>query len=167
MKSATPIIENDLFTIRKLLLIFGIVCFVLGIVTVSIEWRNLGSLLLLASVFLFFGLYFLNGKYKEYEKTYFEYLPKEKVSEMLKHGSFEFTNEKLIYRSKNFCEKINWTELLSYSLVGSKHIVLFRKNKTGNNLIISETEMDKSDFKKVVEFIKERVEKTTYNNVYN
>jgi len=47
----------------KILLITGLLCFVLGIVTVSIECRNLGSLFLLASVLVFIGLYCLNEKY--------------------------------------------------------------------------------------------------------
>jgi hypothetical protein len=128
-------------------------------VAVSVEWRNLGALLLLASVFIFLGLYFLNEKYKEYKSIYQEYLSNDKVAEMLNHGSYEFTNEHLIYRSKKICQKINWSELLSYNLINSKHIVLLRRNKTEQNLIISETEMDKSDFKKVIDFMNEHVKK--------
>ena len=159
-----PIIDNDLFTFRKLLMIFGLFFFVLGIVMVSAEWRNTGSLILLATIFIFLGLYTLNGKYKEYKKIYLEYLPNDKVNDILNHGSFEFTHDHLNFKIKKVINKINWTDILNYKLINSKHVVLFNK-ESEKNLIISETEMDKSDFKKVVEFIEERVEKTTYNTV--
>ena len=161
-----PIIDNDIFTFRWLLLISGLLCFVLGVVLVSIEWRNLGSLILLATIFIFLGLYAINGKYKEYKKIYFQYLPNDKANDILNHASFEFTHDYLNFRIRKVSQKINWTDILNYKLINTKHIVLFNK-ESEKNLIISETEMDKSDFKKVVEFIKEKVEKTTYNNVYN
>lgn len=154
MKSKTLIIENDLFTIRKLLLLSGIVCFVLGVVAVSIEWRNLGSLILLAAILIFFNLYWRNEKYKDYRKLYQEHLPKEKVLEMLNYGAFEFTEKHLIYKSKNKSERINWTDFSSFELIDLKHIIIKRKEKSESNLIISETEMDKSDFEKVIELIK-------------
>jgi len=154
MKSVTPIIENDLFMIRKLLLIIGIVCFVLGIIAISIDWRNFGSLILLAAILIFFNLYWKNEKYKDYKKIYLEHLPSKKVLEMLHYGSFEFTDKHLIYKSKNKSERINWTDLSSFKLIDSKHILIKRKEKSESNLIISETEMDKSDFKKVIELIK-------------
>ena len=154
MKSVTPIIENDLFTIRKLLLIVGIICFALGFLAVTFEWRNLGSLLLLIAILILFNLYWRNEKYKDYRKLYSEHLPSQKVSEMLNYGTFEFTEKQLIYKSKNKTEKINWTDLSSFKLIDSKHIVIKRKEKSESNLIISETEMDKSDFGKVIKLIK-------------
>ena len=154
MKSTTPIIENDLFTIRKFLLISGIVCFILGILTVSIEWRNIGSLILLVAILIFFNLYWRNEKYKEYKKLYLEHLPNEKVLEMLNYGTFEFTEKHLIYKSKNSTEKISWNDLSSFKLIDSRHIIIKRKEQPESNLIISETEMDKSDFEKVIELIK-------------
>ena len=158
-KIEMPIIHHDLFTILKFLLISGLVCLVTGIVAVSIDWKNLGALLLLTSVLIFLGLYFLNEKYKKYKIIYQENLSNDRVAEILNHGSYEFTNEHLIYRSKKICQKINWSEFISYKLINSKHIVLLRRSKTEQNLIISETEMDKSDFKKVIEFINENVKK--------
>lgn len=154
MKSAKLIIENDLFTIRKLLFTAGIVCLVFGVVAVSIEWRNLGSLILLTAILIFFNLYWRNEKYKDYKKLYLEYLSSEKVSEMLNHGTFEFTDKFLIYKSKKNFEKINWNDLSCFKLIDSKHIVINRKEKSESNLIISETEMDKSDFGKITELIK-------------
>lgn len=135
-------------------MVIGIVCFALGIVAVTFKWKNIGSLILLASVLTFAYLYWLNEKYKEYRKVYFEHLPSEKVSEMLNYGTFEFTEKQLIYKSKNFTERINWTDLSCFKLIDSKHIVIKRKEKSKSNLIISETEMDKSDFGKVTELIK-------------
>ena len=154
MKTVTPIIKNDLFTIRKLLLIVSIICFALGIVAVTFQWKNIGSLILLASVLTFAYLYWLNEKYKGYRKLYSEHLHNEKVSEMLNYGAFEFTDKQLIYKCKNKTEKINWTDLSSFKLIDSKHIVINRKEKSESNLIISETEMGKSDFRKVIELIK-------------
>lgn len=151
-----PIIDNDLFTFRKLLMIFGLVCFVLGIIMVSAEWKNLGGLILLATIFIFLGLYILNGKYKGYKKLYLRFLSKDKVNDILNHGSFEFTHDHLIFKIKKVSNKINWTDILKYKLINSKHVVLFNK-ESEKNLIISDTEMDRSDFKKVVEFIKVKV----------
>jgi hypothetical protein len=162
-----PIIDNDIFTIRKLLFIIGLICFITGIISVSLDWRHFGSLLILGAILAFGMLYWINDKYREYKKIYFKYLPKEKALKMLHYGSFQFTDDCLIYRNKNIIQKINWTELLSYNLIDSVHIVLLRRNENEHNLIISETEMDKSDFQKVIGFIKERVKKTTYNTVYN
>ena len=159
MKLTTPVIENDLFTIRKLLLINGIISFVLGVIAVSLDWKNAGSLILLVAVLIFYNLYWRNEKYKEYKKLYFEYLPSEKATEMLNYGSFEITDQHLIYKSKTTSENINWTDLLSYKLIDSKHILI--KREIGTNLIISETEMDKSDFKIITELIKERVKKSS------
>ena len=88
-----------------------------------------------------------------------KYIPEDKGLEMLNYGSYKFTNEHLIYNNKNINQEIRWAEILSYKLVDSKHIVLFRKNKIEDTLIISETEMDKSDFIKVLNFIKERVKR--------
>ncbi|EWH10944.1 hypothetical protein KLA_16085 [Cellulophaga geojensis KL-A] len=163
----TPIIDNDIFSIRKLLFIIGSICFIAGVVSVSLDWRNFGSLLILGAILAFGMLYWINDKYKEYKKVYFKYLPKEKALEMLHYGSFKFTNDCLIYSNKNILQEINWTEILSYNLIDSVHIILLGRNDKEHNFIISETEMDKSDFQKVLEFIKERVKKTTYNTVYN
>lgn len=160
MNSKLPIIEHDLFIIRKLLIIIGIIAFILGVISVSYKWMNLGSLLLLASTLLFFRFYLINEKYKQYKKIYSEYLPENKIADVLNHGSFEFTNEFLNYNIKKDIQKINWTDFLNYQLVNSKHIVLFNKDSE-KNLIISETQIDKSDFLKIVRFIKEKVEKAT------
>lgn len=154
MKTIAPIIENDLFIIRKLLLIAGIICFVLGVLAVTFEWRNLGSLLLLVAIFILFNLYWKNEKYKDYRKLYAEHLPNEKVSEMLNYGTFKFTEKQLIFKTKTKTQKINWTDLSSFKLIDSKHIVIKRKEKSESNLIISETEMDKSNFGKVIKLIK-------------
>ena len=151
-----PIIDHDLFTCRKLLFISGIICLTSAIVLLSLQWGSLGSLLLLASIFLFFRAYFMNEKYKAYKKVYIEYLPDDKAKDILNHGSFEFTFEYLNYRNKKDSQKISWNEFLNYKLINTKHIVLFNK-EVGKNLIISETEMDKSDFIKVVQFIKEQI----------
>lgn len=159
-----PIIHHDIFTILKLLFISGFLCLVSGIVAVSVEWKNLGALLLLAAIFIFLRFYLINEKYKEYKSIYLEYVSHEKAKEMLNHGSFEFTNEYLIYRANCICQKISWTELLSYKLINSKHLVLFRKTKTQDNLIISETEMDTSDFNKAVEFISKRVKESNFQH---
>lgn len=73
---------------------------------------------------------------------------------MLNYGAFEFTEKHLIYKSKNKSERINWTDFSSFELIDLKHIIIKRKEKSESNLIISETEMDKSDFEKVIELIK-------------
>jgi hypothetical protein len=164
VNSKLPIIDHDIFIIRKLLLIIGIISFVLGVISVSYQWMNLGSLLLLASTLFLFKVYLINEKYKQYKKIYSEYLPENKVADLLNHGSFEFTNEFLNYNTKKDIQKINWSDFFNYQLVNSKHIVLFNKDSK-KNLIISETEMDKFDFLKIVGFIKEKVEKNTQSIV--
>lgn len=156
MKSKTPTIDHDLFTIRKLLLISGFICLTAAIIIISLQGNGFGSLLLLATIFSFFGAYFMNEKYKEYKKVYIEYLPEGKAIDILNHGSFEFNFEYLICSIKQDSYKINWTEFVNYKLINKKHIVLFNK-VSEKNLVISETEMDKSDFIEVVEFIKERI----------
>ena len=90
------------------------------------------------------------------KKVYIEFLPSNKATDVLNHGSFEFTYEYLNYKNKKESHKINWAEFLNYKLINEKHIVLLNK-VSEKNLIISETEMDKSGFIKVVEFIKERI----------
>lgn len=158
MNSKQLMIEHDLFTIRKLLMIIGMLCLIFGIISVSYDFRDLGSMILLASILLFFGAYLMNEKYKQYKKVYLGYLPENKVFDILNHGSFELTDEFLIYRNKSNIHKINWTDILNFQLVNSKHIVLFSKDSE-KNLIISETEMDKLDFKKTIEFVKQKVRK--------
>jgi len=165
MKSSIPIIEHDVFTIRKLLLIIGVITFVLGSLAVALKWRSAGSLLLLTSTFVIFGYYILNKRYKAYREIYLEYIPDHNVNDMLHHGSFEFTHEYLNYKIKKKSQKIHWTEISSYKLVNSQHMVLFHKDAK-KNIIISETEMDSSDFKIAIEFIKKRVEKITFNIPY-
>ncbi len=160
-----PIIDHDVFTIRKLLLIIGVIAFVLGSLAIAMKWRSAGSLLLLTSTFVFFGYYLLNKRYKAYREIYLEYIPDHNVNDMLHHGSFECTNAYLNYKNKKVNQKIHWTEISSYKLIKSQHIVLFHKDAKKNS-IISETEMDALDFKVVIDFIKQRVKKTTYNRPY-
>jgi len=155
VKSKTLIIENHLFPIRKLLLLSGIVCFILGVLTVSIEWRNTGSLIVITAFLIFFNLYWSNEKYKEYNKLYQEYRPNESVFKMLNYGTFGFTEKYLIYKSKNSTTRISWNDFSSFKIIESKHIVIKGKEPE-SNLIISE--IDKSDFEEVIELIKNYLE---------
>ncbi|WP_299768096.1 hypothetical protein [uncultured Dokdonia sp.] len=165
MKSSIPIIEHDVFTIRKLLLIIGVIAFVLGSLAVALKWRSAGSLLLLTSTFVIFGYYLLNKRYKAYREIYLEYIPDHNVNDMLHHGSFEFTNAYLNYKNKKVDQKIHWTEISSYKLVKLQHMVLFHKDAK-KNIIISKTEMDASDFIAVIDFIKQHVEKNSFDRSY-
>ncbi|WP_298903440.1 hypothetical protein [uncultured Psychroserpens sp.] len=162
-----PNIDNDIYIFRTLSVVIGVICLIAGIVSIALDYRNFGSLLLLGAVLSFFWFYMLNGTYKTYKKVYLEYLPANKVSEMLHFGSFKFTDESLIYESKRNHQDINWTDILNYKVVNSIHIVMFRKNKDEHNLIISETQMDASDFQKVLGFLKEKVKKRPYDSVFN
>jgi hypothetical protein len=98
----------------------------------------------------------LNEKYKVYKKVYTEFLSENYAIDILNHGSFEFTKESLNYRNKKNIKKRNWNEILKYELIDKKHLFLLNKNSE-LNLIISETEMDKPDFNKVLNFIRERI----------
>ena len=163
------VIDNDIFIIRKLLFISGFIFLITGIAIFSLDWRNFGSLVILASIIAFGIFYWINEKYKEYKAIYIHYLPEEDALEMLHYGSFKFTNDCLVYCSRNINREIKWTELLGYKLISSTHIALFRRNIKEHNLIISKTEMDSADFQKAFEFIKQKVRKYPFyhNHIIN
>jgi len=116
---------------------------------------------------MIFWFYFLNETYKEYKAVYTKYLPAKAIPELLNKGNFIFKYDCLVYCIKTDCKEINWVDFSGYELVGLKHIVLHRKNLKAHNLIISQTEMDKSDFLKAVEHIKKRLKKINKHVLHN
>jgi ABC-type multidrug transport system fused ATPase/permease subunit len=156
LKFKTLVIDHDLYTLRKLTFIIGIVSFSIEVILISLRSMNLASILFLISILFLFATFWLNEKYKVYKKVYTEFLSENYAIDILNHGSFEFTKESLNYRNKKNIKKRNWNEILKYELIDKKHLFLLNKNSE-LNLIISETEMDKPDFNKVLNFIRERI----------
>lgn len=158
MRLETFEIEHDLYIIRNQLLVGGIFTFVLGIILVSIKWPESGSISLLLSLTSFVFYYTKNKKHKEYKSTYITHLKDDEAITVLNFGCFVFKEEFLIYKNKKNKEEINWDNFAYYELIQEKHIVLHNVNKM-KSLIISETEMNKINFREALKFIKIRITK--------
>ncbi|MBR9847733.1 MAG: hypothetical protein GYB35_17310 [Algicola sp.] len=156
MNSKIPNIDHDLYILKKVSLVVGILSFIIGAILVHFDYLNQASILFLITIFFFSWNYILRNKYKNYKKIYTKYLSEYNAMDILNYGSFEFTLENLIYKSKRNKEIIDWNEFSKFEIIDSQHVLLLNKNSDWN-LIISQTEMDKSDFIKILQFIKNRL----------
>ncbi len=145
------IIAISLFSIGIIILLFG---------------SELSTLFFAVGIFV---VYDIHNKYENYnrlkdghKRALREYL---EDSEFTSFAIFEFRNDCLRFSNDYLSTWIKWDDFETYKIKKS-HLLLIQKDKDQEVFVISESEVNEMEFQKIKNFIKERIEKTTYNNTY-
>ena len=116
-------------------------------------------------IFILFGYFILNQKFKKRKTIYTECLPEKYAIEMLKNGTFDLSKNQLSYQSKELRQNYDLYEFRGYKMLDPKNVLIINKSNFNQSVIISQAEMDKGEFDKALKLIKEKLEETTQHRI--
>ena len=115
------------------------------------------SIFFVISVFGFYSLYINDENYKRIKNNHIrvvkEYLDKTIITSV---GFFEFRDDCLRFSNDYLCTWIYWGEFESYKIKKS-NLLLIQKEIKDEVLVIAESEVNKSEFLKIINFVQSKV----------
>jgi len=155
-KLTLPYIYSKQYRKVKESAIFSISIISIGIIILSLG-SELSTLFFVISVFGFYSLYINDENYKRIKNNHIrvvkEYLDKTIITSV---GFFEFRDDCLRFSNDYLCTWIYWGEFESYKIKKS-NLLLIQKEIKDEVLVIAESEVNKSEFLKIINFVQSKV----------
>jgi hypothetical protein len=157
VKLLIPIVYSDLKRRITSALIFGITLLILGLAMVF-SGTNLGFVFIITGVILLINSYLNTKKYKTNRETYLNLVEQNLIEKLTdyEYGIFEFNDDNLTFSNKTQNRIFKWTEFQDYKIIERNLFLVLDKYK-GEIYVIGEKEINNTNFKKVIEFVKSRI----------
>lgn len=128
-----------------------IVLFSLSLLLFSFNFEGIGTL---SIIFAIFYLFYVYNKYDSLliEKSRILACLTDYPKEQFGNGNFIFTEKELRFYNNVICSFTNWNDFEDYKIV-KRNILLSISRNDGDIVVISELEVGKENFNKIITFI--------------
>ena len=140
----------------KRFLLHATICFLAGL-AILIAGYEAGIMFTITSLLLFFTWYNKNENYRDKKNRYLRSTRSSLTDEAANYSvTLEFHKHSFRSIHSNFCSWTNWEDFKAYK-VKNQHLMMISSNTFEMPYVLSESEIGKIEFKKVINFVASKI----------